>query len=142
MRNDRWKCLGAMILIIIGISSLTLWAQEEFDLESSKVRSKPVKTTLDGPAEEVTDIIEALLLGMEIPVQRTDDDLVLQIHQAWFAGEGREVGEYFVYDKKGEDASFWNFDQESLDAGRQGHLATYIRMGGLVGGMGKKMPNF
>ena len=140
-----------LILIWILISSMTtgivyVQVEQPLDMESSKKRSKVIKKSLEAPMEDITQTLYALLLGMDVPVEKVDEEgkIYLRILQSWVAGDDKEFGEFFDYKKKGEDALFWDFNEESLEAGRQGHLATYIKMPGssLIGGAGKmKKPN-
>ena len=107
--------------------------------ETSKVRPQAFSQTIKAPVDRVAVMLNYALLLMDIRAEKIDntDPVTFRLaHTPLFSDNG-EVGQFFPYKKRAEDALYWNFDQESLESGRQGNLTLYMKKGGFFEGVKK-----
>jgi len=107
--------------------------------ETSKVRPQVFTQTINAPADKAAHMLYYTLLLMDIGAEKIDNTspVAFKLARTPLLPIGGEVGEFFSGEKRAEDALAWTFNKESLESGREGNLALYMKKGGLITGMMK-----
>ena len=107
--------------------------------ETSKVRPQAFTQTINAPVDKAARMVYYTLLLMDIGAEKVADSspVTFKIARTPLLPDNGEVGQFFPYKKRAEDALAWNFDRESLEVGRQGNLTLYMKKGGFFEGVKK-----
>ena len=135
----------SLALFHTGFSQTEEWPR----FETAKTKPKAVSVSLNGTLEEVQKAIQFALVLLDIPykIQTPEAGFVFAVGPTRVLERGREVCEYFEYDKAAYEGAWKVFDEESLEKGRTVNLRKMYKdpssgLGGLMStsGMSDKTP--
>ncbi len=139
---NKYQYLKSITLTVISMG--LIYSQTTLFKQSSKV--KPITKTINESIDEVGTAFHQLLILTEIryELNKTTSSFIFDIMRTPIAPKNGEVGEFFGYEKLGEDALTWEFDESSLKEGRIANINSYLKdpskgIGGMTKMMGPSM---